>query len=94
MDIKDFLSFRRMITPLIIQIIFWVLSALSVIAGLISIVAGVARDGGGGAVLSGLVMILLGPILVRIWCELVIVAFRINETLTDIRKNTEKPGSP
>ena len=88
MDIKDFLSFRRMITPLIIQVIFWIGVGVCVIAGLIEIATGMPSR------LGGVVTLLLGPILVRIWCELVIVAFRINETLTDIRKNTEKPGSP
>jgi hypothetical protein len=88
MNIKDFLSFRKMVTPLIIQVIFWIGVGLCVIAGLVEIVTGAPSR------LGGLVTLLLGPILVRIWCELVIVAFRINETLTDIRKNTEKPGPP
>lgn len=92
MNIIDFLTFRRMITPIIIQIIFWIGVALCVIGGLISIVTGASSDFGGGAqVLSGLLVIFLGPVITRVYCELLILMFRMNETLTDIRRNTEKP---
>ena len=95
MDMKEFLSFRRMITPSIIQIIFWVGSALCVLGGLICMVAGATNQYGGGAhVLKGLLTLLLGPVVVRVYCEILIVVFRINDTLTDIRKNTEKPAPP
>ena len=96
MDMKEFLSFRRMITPSIIQIIFWIGVVVSIIAGLVGIGAGFAGgSGNGGAlVLNGLLTLLIGPIIVRIYCELLIVIFRINDTLTDIRKNTERPAPP
>lgn len=89
--VSDFLSFRRMITPLIIQILFWIGVIVSVIAGLIMIVSGTSSDyGGGGEVLIGLLVIAIGPFVVRIWCELLILFFRMNETLTEIRNNTQK----
>ena len=85
---NDFWSFRRMITPAIIQALFWVGSILSIIAGIVLIVAGSSIHGygntGTGSVLLGLAYIFLGPFLVRIWCEVVILFFRMNETLTDI----------
>ena len=86
---NEFLSFRKMITPLIIQIIFWIGVALCVIGGLVSIVIG-ASHGTGKDVLQGLLTVLLGPIAVRVYCEILIVIFRINENLTEIRKNAEK----
>lgn len=90
-QVGDFLLFRRMITPLIIQVLFWVGVVVSVIAGLIMIVAGATDDyGGGEQVLIGLLALFLGPIVVRIWCELLILFFRMNETLTEIRNNTQK----
>jgi hypothetical protein len=95
MDMKDFLSFRRMITPTIIQIIFWVGAVLCVLGGLIGMIGGAASQYGGGEhVLQGLLVLLLGPVAVRVYCEILIVTFRINDTLTDIRKNTEKPAPP
>jgi len=41
-------------------------------------------------VLGGLVMMVMGPLAVRLWCEVMIVVFRINETLTDIRNEIHK----
>ena len=89
-NISDFLSFRKMITPIIIQIIFWIGVAFSVIAGLGTIIAGIGDYGGGLAVLGGLATIIFGPIVVRIYCELLILFFRMNETLTDISNKLDK----
>ena len=87
---EEFLSFRKMITPLIIQIIFWVGVVVCVIAGIAEIIAGTKSFyGGGELVLMGILLIFIGPLLVRIWCELLILSFRINENLIEIKKNTE-----
>ena len=84
---NEFLSFRKMITPILIQVIFWIGVALCVIAGLIGIIGGARADFGGGTqVLEGLLTLLLGPLFVRIYCELLIVIFRIHEELVAIRK--------
>ena len=89
-NFSDFLSFRKMITPIIIQIIFWIGVAVSVITGLGTIIAGIGDYGGGLAVLGGLATIIFGPIVVRIYCELLILYFRMNETLTDISNKLDK----
>ena len=83
---EDFLNFKKMITPLIIKILFWVGVALAVLSGIASIIGG-ANDsyGGGKMVLMGLLTIVLGPLIVRIYCELLIVIFSVNDTLTEIR---------
>jgi membrane protease subunit (stomatin/prohibitin family) len=82
-----------MITPVIIQIVFWVGVAGCVIAGLVAIVSGAgSRYGGGSQILSGFMLIILGPVGVRIYCELLIVIFKINDSLTDIRNH--KLGIP
>ena len=87
-----------MITPVIIQILFWIGVAVSVMSGIGLMIAGAAasaeagRYGGGGAglpggllVFAGLLQIVLGPIFVRIYCELLMLFFRIYETLTELR---------
>ena len=79
----DFLAFRKMITPLVIQILFWLGVVVTVIMGLITLVTA-----DGFAKLRGLVMIVVGPLAVRIYCEILIVLFRMNESLTDIADNT------
>ncbi|QAA77375.1 MAG: hypothetical protein BIP78_1611 [Candidatus Bipolaricaulis sibiricus] len=88
---QDYLSFRKMITPVAIQVIFWVGIVACVIVGLVSIVSGAsATYGGGTTVLTGILVILLGPLGVRIWCELLIVVFRILDTLGEIRDRLGK----
>ena len=81
-DISDFLSFRKMVTPIIIQGLFWVGVAISVLGGLVSMF----RVG----FFAGLLTIIIGPIITRIYCELLILFFRMNETLTEIKNNTTK----
>ena len=83
-DLRDFLTFRRMITPLLIQALFWILSAIVMIIGVVLLIVG---DGPGQRV-AGFLMIFLGPLAVRVYLEIFMVAFRINETLTDIRAYT------
>lgn len=79
---EDFLAFRKMLTPLIIQIVFWLGLIVCVLGGLAAII--------GGNGLPGLFMLFLGPIAVRIYCEILILVFRMNDTLTDIKNAVEK----
>ena len=80
----DFIMFRKMITPIIIQIICYILMAVMAILGLSIIVAGDMIPGGGGGGM-GLLVLILGPLIIRIYAELIIILFRINETLTEIK---------
>lgn len=82
----DFLSFRKMITPVIIQSIFWIGVAVAIIGGIVVLVA---ADEAGTRVL-GLLYMILGPLYWRVFCEMVILFFRMNETLIDIKNNTER----
>jgi len=88
---EDFLKFRKMITPVIIQVLFWVGVAGAVIAALVMMAMSFGSYGGGAAqFLGGLIMLVIGPVVVRIYCELLILFFRMNETLTDIKNGLEK----
>ncbi len=82
---KDLLFFEKLITPKFITIIYWLMLAGIVVAGLYQIFGGY-----GGFSMSkffmGLVFIVLGSIGVRVWCELLIVLFKMNEALQEIRK--------
>jgi hypothetical protein len=73
----EFLAFKKMITPIIIQVLFWLGVICAVIAALVSMLT--------QSLLLGLFMLVLGPILVRIYCELLIVVFRIHDCLEAIR---------
>jgi hypothetical protein len=75
---KDFLLFRRMVTPLIIQVLFWLL----IIMAIVSAVASMFHK----EFLTGILTLIFGPIFIRVACEGVLVFFRINDNLTDIRQ--------
>lgn len=81
---QDFFAFRKMILPTIIQILFWIGVVFVIIWG-IAVIADDPRDG--WQVLYGLAVIILGPIFVRIYCEFLVVVFRILDTLKDIRRD-------
>jgi hypothetical protein len=88
---SDFWSFRTMVTPVIIQILFWVGALLCLIGGAVMIVYGLTGgQGGQGQYLwKGVLLFVLGPLGVRVYCEILIVFFRINETLTEIKHGLE-----
>lgn len=79
---KKLTSFDKMITPTIIQILFWIGIGVTVIMAL-----GI-MFGGGVYVLFGLLFLGLGPIMVRVYCELLIVLFKVHESLVVIKENT------
>ena len=92
---NDFLAFRKLITPQIIQGLFWIGTGIAVLAGLIMIVDGVTArySGGGREVLTGIIILLLGPVAVRINCELIVMLFRIGETLVEIKNGSAQKSS-
>ena len=81
-----------MITPVIIQILFWVGVALCIIFGIGYIAVG-SRYAAGGP-LYGLMLLIFGPLVVRIYCEILIIFFRINETLTEIKHDLDHRAAP
>ena len=85
---NDFLTFRKMITPTVIQIIFWIGVVYCAIVGIVMITVGVSGRGTGAAVLAGVASLILGPLFVRVWCELIIILFRVHDRLGEIRDNT------
>jgi hypothetical protein len=76
---SDFLAFRTMIAIPVIMILFWVGVIFTIIAGIATLFSGGMRG-----ICSGLATIIIGPFIVRLYCEFLIVVFRINETLTEI----------
>jgi len=86
---NDYVKFNKMITPVIIQVVFWVAAALCVVRGLVTLIAGVVHNSLGAAVV-GLLIIILGPVLVRIYAEVLLVIFKINDAVQTIaQKKTE-----
>ncbi len=99
---KEFITFKRMLTPILIQIVFWLAVIVLVIGGLVTAVIGLTQMGGRnmagalGTVVGGIAMMVFGPLVARIYAEILIVIFRINETLTDLTETLTKDsrGAP
>ena len=89
----DFLTFRKMLTPIVIQFLFWLGVVACILGGIGAILVGIARiDRTPELIGIGILAVVFGPLVTRIYCEWLIVLFRINDTLTDIRHNTEREG--
>lgn len=104
-NFMDFLQFKRMITLQVIPVFYAIVAALITLGSLAMMFSGSrggSRDYGGygdyggggflqfGGFFMGLVFLVVGNVLWRMWCEFIIVLFRINKNLQDIEKNTKK----
>ena len=84
---NGFWSFRKMITPILIQIVFWIGVIICIGFGSIQIVD--ALDSYRNReirIITGIAWIILGPLVLRIYCEILILFFRMNETLSEIER--------
>lgn len=91
---RDFWAFRTMVTPVIIQILFWIGTVLCLITGAIMVIYGAShfQAGQGQYLWQGVLLLVLGPLVVRVYCEILMIFFRINETLTEIKHAIERPA--
>ena len=78
-------AFRRMFTPILIQALFRISLVFIIISGLVALAIGETAE----IRVAGVLILLLGPIAMRIYDEMMMLTFRINEALTEIKNNTE-----
>ena len=92
----DFLAFRKMITPAVIQIFFWLGVVVCVIAGLaiLSNSEVLAAASPVPPTLTAVLVLVVGPLIVRIYCELLMVLFRIYESLRAIELSRVRDVPP
>ncbi len=76
----DFLKFKKMVTPIIIQIMFWFALVYVLWTGVDVVKQALAFD---ASPRTGILIIILGPLALRIYCEVLIVIFSINDRLTE-----------
>lgn len=84
---RNLFFFDAMLTPKIITIVYWILLLSAVISGIGSMFASSGYGYGGftfGSFLTGLFIAAAGAVFARIWCELMIVLFKINSNLQKI----------
>jgi hypothetical protein len=84
MSIRDVLFFDAMLTPKVVTLVYWLLLVTAVIAGLGSMFYMGFQYMSFGTFVRGLAITLGGAIGARIWCELVIVLFKLNENVQRI----------
>lgn len=73
----ELLSFNKMLTPKIITAVYY-LALLSVVVGSLGLMFN-------EQVFAGIMSLIVGGLAARISCELLIVTFKINEALQEIR---------
>nr|WP_014343637.1 DUF4282 domain-containing protein [Aliivibrio fischeri]AEY78223.1 putative membrane protein [Aliivibrio fischeri] len=81
---KDIFFFDSMLTPKIITIVYWLLLTAAIISGVSTMFGGYQQN-----IFGGLGMIIGGVIGARIWCELMIVLFKIHENLQKIANKSD-----
>lgn len=82
----ELLNFKKLITPKMITFVYWLMLAGALIAGITVMNMGY-RSMTFVQFLVGLGTIVIGIVVARIWCELLIVLFKMNEALQDIRSS-------
>mgnify|MGYP003613984246 FL=1 len=94
MKIRSLLNFDKMITPVLIKILFYIGVAASIIGGIIVFFGGLIsafQQNSFGAAIGGLIggplVVILGILLARVYAELLIVVFQIHESLVAIKDN-------
>lgn len=92
MKIRSLLNFDKMITPVLIKILFYIGVAASIIGGIIVFFGGLIsafQQNSFGAAIGGLIggplVVILGILLARVYSELLIVVFQIHESLVAIK---------
>jgi hypothetical protein len=81
----DFLSFKKFFTPMVIQILFWVGVGICVVEG-IGMIATAGRFSSALGIINGLLVLIVGPVAVRVLCEIIMAVFGIHESLRGTRE--------
>lgn len=76
---KNIFFFDAMLTPKIITFVYWLMLLGALVSGLSAMFSH-----SGGGFLTGLLILVGGAVGSRIWCELMIVLFKIHENLQKI----------
>lgn len=96
--IKQLISFDKMITPTIIKVLFWVGVGISGLFAIITIFTGLAQMFSGyGEGFIGFITMIVGVVIFgvgilasRIYCELLIVVFKMHEALVSINQKLDQ----
>jgi cytochrome c biogenesis protein CcdA len=93
-DFRDLFQWDRFIAPTATRMFYWLAIGISVLFGLSGILTGftlmaIHPLGGIFWILASLIGIVMGVVFARILSEFVLIVFRINEHLAEIRKQRQ-----
>ena len=89
MNVRDVFYFDSMLTPKVVTLVYWLLLLTALIGGIGSMFYTGFQYMSFSTFLRALVITLGGAIAARIWCELMIVLFKLNENIQ--RMANQKP---
>ncbi|WPH16600.1 DUF4282 domain-containing protein [Variovorax paradoxus] len=78
---QDLLGFEKMVTPIVIRILYFLGLLVVLISGV-----GALFSGGFRGILTGIAILIFGAIMVRVYSELLILLFRIHDNLVSINQ--------
>lgn len=84
MTVRSILFFDTMLTPKVVTLVYWLLLVAAIVAGLGSMFYMGFQYMTFGSFVRGIAITVGGAIGARIWCELVIVLFKLNENVQRI----------
>lgn len=94
----DFIFFRTMITPFAVQVVYFIATGLVFLFGLFQMGVGLFALINGNIVgmlagmFGGLLGTIVGLVVVRIYCEVLILMFRMYDVAKEIKEELEKRG--
>jgi fatty acid desaturase len=88
MNTRNIFFFDAMLTPKVITVVYWLLLIAAVIAGLGTMFYTGFQYMNFGTFVRAVAITLGGAIAARIWCELMIVLFKLNE---NVQRLVQKP---
>ena len=81
--LKKFMTFDEMITPTIIKVIYWIGLIFVAIGSLVTLF-GSLMAGEFGGIIGAIFLAVFGFLMVRVYCELIILGFKGVEYLKNI----------
>ena len=93
MDVKELLSFEKMVTPVIIKAFYLIVSALIVLGALIGALGALFGGGGFLVFLMALISGIFALVIFRMFCESIILFFKLHEELVRTRQSIEKSNN-
>ena len=78
---QGFLSFRKFFTPELIHILFWIGIGVCVLKG-ITLMATASVYHQAVGIVDGLIILFVGPVIVRVVCEILMAVFQMHESVT------------